>query len=296
MENRRPPRTNSSGRKPYSDRGRSTSSFRDGNSTAGGQARRPPRAADRSRDDRFRDRSARPGDAWRNDTRPGGFNRRDGNRTGPGRPHQKSGERGRGRSSKFEASENSVKITSDTQVTDGKLRGRTLSTSVSPNAVQTNRKLREIAFKIISRRVKAARVLDLGAGCGTIGIEAISRGAMLATFVERSARMCALLKRNLAEMGVKDGHGEISEMEILPFLIRAARRKRYWDIVYFNIPESDEMQAILDRLSHGSAIKPSGLLVLEHVSTSSYPEQLSQLKRWRMVDQGDTMLTIYERI
>ena len=71
---------------------------------------------------------------------------------------------------------------------------------------------------MISRRVKARRFLDLGAGVGTMGIEAISRGAMLSTFVERSARSCNFIRKNLDALGIKDGHGELVEMEIRDLL------------------------------------------------------------------------------
>jgi 16S rRNA (guanine(966)-N(2))-methyltransferase RsmD len=151
-------------------------------------------------------------------------------------------------------------------------------------------------FKVISRRVKGGRILDLGAGVGTIGIEAISRGAMLATFVERSARMCTLIRKNLSDIGIKDGHGEIAEAEILPFLKNAARRKRVWDVVYLDLPHNDEHTAILDGLSGGAAIKPRGLLIIEHTPEFSYPDNIKQLRRWRTIDQGEKILSIYERI
>jgi 16S rRNA (guanine(966)-N(2))-methyltransferase RsmD len=144
--------------------------------------------------------------------------------------------------------------------------------------------------------VKGGRILDLGAGCGTIGIEAISRGAMLATFVERSARMCTLLRKNLETVGIKDGHGEVVEAEILLFLKKAASRKRVWDLVYFDLPPSDEQAAILDSLSAGLAIKSHGLLIIEHTSEVSHPDNIKQLRRWRTIDHGERILTIYERI
>jgi len=153
-----------------------------------------------------------------------------------------------------------------------------------------------VVFKVISRRVSGGRILDLGAGCGTIGIEAISRGAMLATFVERSARMCTLIRKNLADIGIKDGHGEVAETEILLFLQKAARRKRFWDVVYLDLPPGDERAAIFDGLSSGCAIKLRGLLIIEHTPEVSHPDNIKQLRRWRTIDHGEKILTIYERI
>ncbi len=292
MENRRPPRSNTSGRKPYLDRDRSSSSFRGGRPTDNGPGR-PPGRADSTSGVRRNDRSVRP----TGDSRTGGFNRRDGNRADPAT----SGSRGRdGRNrpgaGRLEKPVYEVRITSDAQITDGRLRGKKLANSVAPQAIHTKRKLREVAFKILARRIKAARILDLGAGAGTIGIEAISRGAMLVTFVERSARMCTFLRRNLADLGVKDGHGEVVEMEILPFLIKAGRRKRHWDVIYLNVPEGEECSAILEHLSRGNSIPPGGLLLFEHTSETTCPDLVTNLKRWRTIDQGETILSIYERI
>lgn len=165
-----------------------------------------------------------------------------------------------------------------------------------PGAVPTQRKLREVAFKIMARRVKAGRILDLGAAGGTIGIEAISRGAMLVTFVERSARMCTLIRKNLAEFEIKPGHGEVVEMEALPFLIRTARRRRTWDIVYLDVPHGDAHAELLDYISRGTPLKASGLLVIHYPSTISFPEKINRLRRWRTADHGETILTIYERM
>ena len=91
-----------------------------------------------------------------------------------------------------------IKITSEMQVTDGKLRGKFLQSTTSPKVRPTTRKLREILFKIITRRIRGRRFLDVCAGSGAVGIEAISRGALLGTFVERSAKMCSFIKKNMA--------------------------------------------------------------------------------------------------
>ena len=295
MENRRPPRSNSSGRKSYFDRSRGAPDHRDGRPTGRGpakSARKPPRT-----DGRYQDGNARPGGPKRRDGRSSGeLGRGDGRNFGYRRYPGRDDGRNRTRADRGVNQEPLIRITSDAQITDGKLRGKTLQNSVSPHAVPTKRKVREIAFKILSRRVKAARVLDLGAGAGTIGMEAISRGAMLATFVERSARMCSFIRKNLAEFGVKDGHGEVIEMEILPFLIRCSRRKRSWDIVYFDVPVSDEHRVIVDHLGRGCGIKTGGLLLIEHKSETQFPDNIRTLKRWRTVDQGETILSIYERI
>jgi 16S rRNA G966 N2-methylase RsmD len=108
--------------------------------------------------------------------------------------------------------------------------------------------------------------------------------------------MCTILRKNLEELGIRDGHGEVVEMEALPFLIRTARRRRTWDIVYLDLPGGDHHSALIEYLGRGSNIKQSGLLVIQHPSSASFPERISKLNRWRTVDQGETILSIYERI
>lgn len=297
MENRRPPRSNSTDRKPYFGRGRGAPGTRDnnrpGNSRPDGE-----RSGNRSNDSRGPGTRTRSNDSrWGDGRADGGFRKDGGRRFGSGKfDKTKRDHRGRPRPGKPAPVENQIKITSDAQITDGRFRGQQLQNSPSPKAVHTDRKLREIVFRVISRRVKGGRILDLGAGVGTIGIEAISRGAMLATFVERSARMCTLLRKNLAEIGIKDGHGEVAETEILLFLRNAARRKRVWDVVYFDLPQCEEHALILDGLSNGHAIKSRGLLIVEHASDVSFPDNIKQLRRWRTIDHGEKILSIYERI
>lgn len=158
----------------------------------------------------------------------------------------------------------------------------------------TDRKLREVLFKIIARRIKGRRFLDLGAGCGMMGIEAISRGTMISSFVERSPRMCGFIKKNLEELGIKTGHGEVTELEIAPFLKRAAKNKRVWDLVFLGTRNAEDDQ-VFDFLKRGIAIEQGGLLMIEHPTDTELPERLGGLDRWRLIANGGTSLTVYER-
>lgn len=188
-----------------------------------------------------------------------------------------------------------VRIVSDMQVTDGKHRGKYLQSTASEKVRPTARRIREVMFRILYRRIRAGRFLDLCAGSGTVGIEAISRGALIATFVERSAKMCSFIKKNLAACDIKEGHGEICEIEVVPFLKRMAKRRRQWDVVYFDPPYDSNYDEVLDYFSRGAAIRPGGVLVVEHHVEMFFPENFGQMKRWRVLTQGDTSLSFYER-
>lgn len=284
MENRRPPRPNTPGAKPFSDRGpRPDGSRRSGFAR---DANRGPGSRSSGPNDRFqsRDRNGSSG-RWSEGSAGKGQGKFDPrSRFGP-KKHTKP-------AAPVEVKE---PITSDTQLTDGKFRGKELSYSDSPSCGPTPRKLREVLFKVVSRRVKAGRFLDLGAGAGTMGLEAISRGAMAATFVERSARKCSFLRKNIETLGVKDGHSETFEGEILPFLKQMARRNRCWDLVFLGTRDKDAENEILDRLGKGTAIERGGLLLIEHSSDREFPEKLGILNRWRTIVNGFTTITFYER-
>lgn len=188
-----------------------------------------------------------------------------------------------------------VKIVSELQITDGKHRGKYIQTSTSPRHPITPRKVREAVFKILFRKIRAKRFLDLCAGSGMIGLEAISRGSIISTFVERSAKMCGLIRKNLESLEIKIGHGEIVEMEVEPFLKKMAKRRRTWDVVYFEAPAGENYDGIVKFLSRGTAVAPGGTVVIEHPSEVFMPERLGALKRWRVVVQGDRAISFFER-
>ena len=170
----------------------------------------------------------------------------------------------RGKNLKPWEKDNRPRIVSEMQVTDGKHRGKYLQSTTSAKVRPTARRIREVMFRILFRRIRAGRFLDLCAGSGMVGIEAISRGAIISTFVERSAKMCSFIKKNLEACGIKKGHGEVVEMEVVPFLKKMHKRRRFWDVVYLDPPYDANYDEILDFFARGVAIKPGGTLVIEH--------------------------------
>lgn len=231
----------------------------------------------------------------RNQNKDSKFQPRDGKFRPKGRYNPRAKSPSKGRSFKPWEEKKIPRIVSDMQVTDGKFKGKYLKSSDSPKVRPTARRIREVMFRILFRRVRAGRFLDLCAGAGTIGIEAISRGALLATFVERSAKMCSFIKKNLESLQIKEGHGVVHETEVIPFLKEMKKRRRFWDVVYFDPPYESNYDEVLEYFSRGVAIKPGGTLVIEHPSEMFFSERIGVLKRWRVVTQGETSLSFYDR-
>lgn len=126
-----------------------------------------------------------------------------------------------------------------------------------------------------------------------MGLEAISRGAMLVTMVERSARIRSFLDRNIKELGLKPGHAEVLDAEIAPFLKSVERKTRRWDVVFVGACGDDA--EIVGYLQRGVPVEPGGLVLIEHETGIEMPQTLGRLRRWRMIKNESGTITIFER-
>src|ERR1700687_5411195 len=107
----------------------------------------------------------------------------------------------------------------------GKYRGRKLKSPPSLNTRPTSDRLRETLFDVIAPRIEGVRFLDLCAGSGAVGIEALSRGATHVTFVDRSRKMCALIETTLKSLNVSGDEIEVVSREALEFLRRRTKHE-----------------------------------------------------------------------
>src|SRR5258708_10964854 len=130
----------------------------------------------------------------------------------------------------------------------GKYRGRRLKSPPSLQTRPTSDRLRETLFNILAPRIKGARFLDLCAGSGAVGIEALSRGASHVTFVDQSRKMCALIEANLE--AIADGIDvELVSGEAVEFLRRRAKKGvSPFDIIFFDPPYESDYDDILERM------------------------------------------------
>jgi 16S rRNA (guanine(966)-N(2))-methyltransferase RsmD len=182
----------------------------------------------------------------------------------------------------------------------GKYRGRNLKSPPSLEVRPTSDRLRETLFNIIAPRIEGARFLDLCAGSGAVGIEALSRGARHVTFVDRSRKMYVLIQSNLDLCGVERVESEVVQAEAHDYLRRAIKRARdsetRWDIVFFDPPYAEDYLPTLETLGAQAStlLTENGLLIVEHHHKNQLPEQLGELSSTRVLKQGDSALSFYE--
>jgi 16S rRNA (guanine(966)-N(2))-methyltransferase RsmD len=169
----------------------------------------------------------------------------------------------------------------------------------------TSDRLRETLFNVIASRIEGTRFLDLCAGSGAIGIEALSRGAAHVTFVDRSRKMCGLVEANLDLVRIPEDATEVVQSEAEEFLRKPlARRGRAglhaavepWDLVYFDPPYATEYLGVLKLFGEQTEnlLTPDSLVVVEHHHKKDLPGQVGNIERQRILKQGDSSLSFYE--
>jgi 16S rRNA (guanine966-N2)-methyltransferase len=179
----------------------------------------------------------------------------------------------------------------------GKYRGRRLKSPPSLQTRPTSDRLRETLFNILAPRVSGARFLDLCAGSGAVGIEALSRGAVHATFVDQSRRMCALIEANLDDLKIGEDEIGIIGKEASEFLRRHAKTGTGpFDIFFFDPPYAADYEAVLEYIGEHAErlLRKDGLVIVEHHRKNDLPEEFGTLKRSRVIKQGDSCLSFYE--
>ena len=182
----------------------------------------------------------------------------------------------------------------------GKYRGRNLKSPPSLEVRPTSDRLRETLFNIIAPRIAGVRFLDLCAGSGAVGIEALSRGASHATFVDSSRAMCALIKSNLELCRIERSESEVIKSEAQDYLRRFVTKQpdsgKSWDIAFFDPPYATDYLQILETFGahSGSLLTENGLLIVEHDHKNELEDRVASIIRNRLLKQGDSALSFYE--
>lgn len=178
----------------------------------------------------------------------------------------------------------------------GKYRGRRLKSPPSLGTRPTSDRLRETLFNILTPRIAGARFLDLCAGSGAVGIEALSRGAVHATFVDKSRKMYALIEDNLKALKIDDQEFEVVSAEAAKFLGRLEQKgSQSLDIIFFDPPYGADYETVLNYVGENGAtlLNEHGLMVVEHQKKKELAAEFGDLERYRVLKQGDSCLSFY---
>jgi 16S rRNA (guanine966-N2)-methyltransferase len=178
----------------------------------------------------------------------------------------------------------------ETRITGGVWRGRRIATPKGLDVLRPTRGMvRQALFNILGPQVEGARVLDLYAGAGSVGFEALSRGAARATFVDRGRESMRLIADTAERFGCRD-RVELVAADAVPWLRRRPSAALEANLCFVDAPyRDDEMLAALEVL--GDLAPP--LIVCEHHRARPMPATLGALTAVRTAHYGLTDLTIY---
>jgi 16S rRNA (guanine(966)-N(2))-methyltransferase RsmD len=181
------------------------------------------------------------------------------------------------------------------RVIGGLARGRRILAPRGRGTRPTSDYLREVLFDLLAQQVEGRTFLDLYAGTGAVGIEALSRGAAVAVFVEHNRSALTMLYRNLETSGFRN-QAEIVPMEVLRYLRRSAYGSRQFDLIFLDPPylHTDAGVAI-GLIASTGILTPTGMTILER-SVKAIPIPIPVgLTLIREVRHGDSALQLYRQ-
>ncbi len=181
------------------------------------------------------------------------------------------------------------------RVLAGALKGRRLQTPRGSTTRPTADQVRIALMDTLMPRLPDARFLDLFAGAGGVGLEALSRGAAHATFVERDAHALAALRVNVETLGVVP-RARVERGDVRAVLERLAREDARFDLVFLDPPYDDDVVTpTLERLGAGTLVAEDGLVIAQHLTKQPPPAALGGLGAYRTRRFGETTLTFFKR-
>jgi 16S rRNA (guanine966-N2)-methyltransferase len=176
------------------------------------------------------------------------------------------------------------------RVIAGQYKGRRLAAPTWTGLRPTSDRLKQTLFDVLCGTVPGANVLDGFAGSGALGIEALSRGAASATFIDDDRRAIELVERNLEHCGIADGYVMIRDS----FLgaIRRLAAGRPFDLIVLDPPyDCADLTGTLSAAV--PCLAPGGTLVLEHARRSDVPDWVASVTLIRALRAGDSALAFY---
>jgi 16S rRNA (guanine966-N2)-methyltransferase len=176
------------------------------------------------------------------------------------------------------------------RVTGGIGKGRKLKVPAGSRVRPTSDKVKQALFNILGEKVKGAAFLDLYAGAGGVGIEALSRGAGRVVFIDDSRDSLQAVKRNVEQTGFSE------RAQVIPHRAETFLRKtnERFDLVFLDPPYSLEPEIPLALVSESEVLNPDAIVVAEHFKKQPSPERAGRLTLFRETQYGDTVLAFYK--
>ncbi|OPH61667.1 16S rRNA (guanine(966)-N(2))-methyltransferase RsmD [Paenibacillus ferrarius] len=181
------------------------------------------------------------------------------------------------------------------RVISGTAKGRSLKAVPGTSTRPTTDKVKEAIFSMIGPYFEGGQVLDLFAGTGGLGIEALSRGMDKAVFIDIEKKSIDTIQHNLQTAGLKD-QAEIYRTDATRALKALAKREQQFELVFLDPPYKMKLIAeLISAMEEQAIVVPNATIVVEHDAKDILPEVIGNFNQQRRADYGDTAVTIYLR-
>ena len=179
------------------------------------------------------------------------------------------------------------------RVITGSARGKRLKAPEGLHTRPTADRVKEALFSAIQFEIQNAKFLDLFAGSGQMGIEALSRGAAAATFVDNDRKAYALIKENIKATGFEN-ESSVVQSDYLSFLNRC---KEKYHIIFLDPPYAEEfLESSLKRITEIDILEDCGIIICERPADKLQEIEIPGLIRTKDYRYGKTWITIYRKV
>jgi 16S rRNA (guanine966-N2)-methyltransferase len=180
------------------------------------------------------------------------------------------------------------------RVIAGQYRSRSLSAPAGVVTRPTSDRLRETLFNVIAAGISDSVWLDLFAGSGAVGIEALSRGARMVYFIENDGRATRAIRANLASLSIDEGY-EVQDREVMQALRALDAAAVACDFCFLDPPYADRnaYEQTLGFLSQSRMLSGESIVIAEHDKHYDLLERYGALTRYRRLQQGDAVLSFF---
>lgn len=181
------------------------------------------------------------------------------------------------------------------RIISGKARGTRLQSVAGTLTRPTADRVKESLFNILGPSVNGSSFLDLFAGNGGIGLEALSRGAQEVVWVDSNPACAAMIRSNLLRTHLTGG--EIYTNDVERAIIQLQKRERSFDFIFLDPPyNKGYLGKVLVQLDKAKILKSGGLIIAEAGKKEEAPLSMSNLSITRTQQYGDTILYFYQRL
>lgn len=182
------------------------------------------------------------------------------------------------------------------RVIAGQFRSRPLAAPKGRDTRPTSDRLRETLFNVLAPRIPGSVFVDLYAGSGAVGIEALSRGAAEAIFVENAEPALRAIRANLSSLGIRGGYA-LEARSAIAELKRLAATGRVVNLLFLDPPyeDAEEYESTLNLLGgeRRGVLTSDAVVIAEHLKKLDLADTYGALHRYRTLKQSDSVLSFY---